>query len=90
MKENSIIFKGKNNGIQIILDNKMSFNELKTAFENKIKSAKKGDCKLNLRIFDPEINRSVNLASGMRIELDRKLVEALDSIPDISYQVQTA
>ncbi len=58
MKENSIIFKGKNNGIQIILDNKMSFNELKTAFENKIKSAKNffKDADLSISFKGREIN----------------------------------
>ncbi len=77
-------------GITVTLALDSLKGEAMEIINDKIKSAKKGDCKLNLRIFDPEINRSVNLASGMRIELDRKLVEALDSIPDISYQVQTA
>lgn len=57
---------------------------------NKIKSAKKGDGKLNLRIFDPEINRSVTLASNARITLDRELMENLDSLSDITYTIQTA
>ncbi|MDE6331766.1 MAG: hypothetical protein K2L80_04115, partial [Muribaculaceae bacterium] len=78
------------NGLTVTLALDSLKGEAMDILNDKIKSAKNGDCKLNLRIFDPEINRSVNLASGVRIELDRKLVEDLDGIPDVSYQVQTA
>jgi len=39
VSQNSVIFKGKNDGILIILDNKITFNELKTAFEEKVLQA---------------------------------------------------
>ena len=39
MSQNSVIFKGKKNGISIILDNKITFNELKTVFKEKILQA---------------------------------------------------
>lgn len=40
VNENSIIFKGKNNGILVILDDKITFEELKTALEGKVVKAK--------------------------------------------------
>lgn len=40
MNENSVIFKGKNNGILIILDDKITFGELKTVLQKKALKAK--------------------------------------------------
>lgn len=39
MGQNSVIFKGKKGGIFIILDDKITFNELRTIFEEKILQA---------------------------------------------------
>ncbi len=39
MGQNSVIFKGKKGGILIILDDKITFDELKTTFEEKILQA---------------------------------------------------
>lgn len=44
---------------------------------------------LNLRIYDPAINRSVLMQSGMRIPINRKLVEQLDGL-DIDYTVEAS
>ncbi len=42
---------------------------------------------LAFRIFDPTINRSLNLSSSRRIPVDRKLVEAL-SEEDITFSIE--
>ena len=42
---------------------------------------------LNLRLFDPSINRSVLLQSGMRIPVNRKLLRLLDDL-DIEYNIE--
>lgn len=39
MKENSVLFKGKKDGILIILDNKIPFEELKEILKTKVKKA---------------------------------------------------
>ncbi len=39
MSSNSVIFKGKKDGILIVLDDKITFDELKSAFEKKILQA---------------------------------------------------
>ncbi|MDE6130898.1 MAG: hypothetical protein K2F74_04830, partial [Muribaculaceae bacterium] len=76
----------KGDAMTIICDRMKAENK----HSEKINTEKSIEGKLNLCIFDPEINRSVNLASGLRIALDRKLMEDLDSIPDITYKVQPA
>lgn len=44
---------------------------------------------LNLRIYDPAINRSVLMQSGMRIPINRKLVEQLDGL-ELDYTVEAS
>ena len=41
---------------------------------------------LYFRIFDPEINRSVRLAAGVRIPINRKLVEDLQDL-NIDFRI---
>ena len=52
-------------------------------------STKKSLGSLNLRIFDPAINRSVNLRSGTLIPVNRDLVRMLEKL-DIDFTVEKA
>lgn len=42
---------------------------------------------LNIYLYDPEINRTVKLSSGLRAPLDREFVDILDSL-DIKYSFE--
>ncbi|MDE7388736.1 MAG: hypothetical protein K2M97_05735 [Muribaculaceae bacterium] len=43
---------------------------------------------LRIRVYDPKLNRAVTLNSGVRIPVNRKLIEMLESL-DIEFQIIT-
>lgn len=66
------------------VDIKISTDEISESFINLIKdsSARSTEHRgnLNIEIYDPSINRTVKMLSGIKVPLDRDLVETLDSL----------
>ncbi len=80
-------FKGKLiKGITINLRLDQVSQELKDILLEHKDSSNQNLGSLNLCLADPLIHRSVTLASGVRIPVNRKLIELLDSM-DIDYKV---
>ncbi len=52
-----------------------------------INSTTKDMGSLDLRVYDPEINRSVSLQAGVRIPINRSLVNMLESL-DIEFEIK--
>lgn len=76
------------NGITVNVRLDQVSSELKEILLEHKASTDKNLGSFNLCLVDPAISRSVTLASGQRMPINRKLVDILDSL-DIDYRIMT-
>ncbi|MDE7375239.1 MAG: hypothetical protein K2N16_00140, partial [Muribaculaceae bacterium] len=74
-------------GITIKATVEQANDQLRQLLADHQKSSTTAMGSLNLRLFDPAINRSVLLQSGMRIPVNRKLLRLLDDL-DLEYNIE--
>ena len=74
-------------GITINLNKEAINPNLMELLSEHIKSTTEDHRALSFNIYDPEINRSVKLASALTIPLNRNLINLLDSM-EINFTIE--
>lgn len=74
-------------GVTISLSKNQANEQLRALIDEQIKSSTNDRGQLNFRIYDPDINRSVLLSSGLKIPVNRRLVNMLDDM-ELEYSIE--
>lgn len=74
-------------GVTISLSKQQANNQLRELIDEQIKSSTNDRGQLNFRIYDPDINRSVMLSSGLKIPVNRRLVTMLEDM-ELEFSIE--
>lgn len=74
-------------GVTINLTMSQANNQLRDLIDEQIKSTTNDRGQLNFRVYDPDINRSVLLSSGLKIPVNRRLVSMLEDM-ELEFSIE--
>lgn len=74
-------------GVTINLLKNQATEQLRSLIDEQMKSSSNDRGQLNFHIYDPDINRSILLTSGLKIPVNRRLVNMLDEM-ELEYTIE--